>query len=77
MMHCVVYLPHLIINCFITFLYGHPQHHKQKEIWETLLNIKNFVTGLWAIVGDFNEMLHPSEKTGETVGNSSRMQNFA
>ena len=32
MMHCVVYLAHLNINCSISFLYRYPQHHKQKEI---------------------------------------------
>ena len=31
MIHCMVYFL-LNINCFITFLYGYPQHHKQKEI---------------------------------------------
>ena len=27
-------------------------------------------------MGDFNEILHPHEKVGETTGNSSIMQNF-
>ena len=77
MIHCVVYLHHLNINCFITFLFGYPQHHIQKEIWETLLNIKNSVIGPWTVVDDFNEILNPHENIGGTITNSSRMQNFA
>ena len=71
MMHCVVYLAHLNINCSISFLYGYPQHHKQKEIWKTLLNIKNYVIWSSAVVGDFNEYYTPHEKIGGTTNKSS------
>ena len=56
MIYCMVNFPHRNTNCFITFLHGYPQHHKQKEIWETLLNIKNVICGPWASIGDFNEI---------------------
>ena len=63
MFHCMVYFSNLNINCFFfTFLYGYPQHFKQKEIWDMLLNIKNSIIGPSAIVGDFNEILHAHEK---------------
>ena len=77
MFHCMAYFSHLNINCFITFLYGYLRHHKQKELWETLLDIKNYFIGPWAIMGDFNEILYPREKIDGTTVNSSRMQNFA
>lgn len=41
----------------------------------SVLNI--LLLGPWAISGDFSEILHPHEKIGATIGNSSRMQNFA
>ena len=69
MIHCMVYFPHLNTNCFITFLYGYPQHHKQKEIGKTLLNIKNSISGPCVVIGDFNEILHPHEKIGGIIYN--------
>ena len=42
-----------------------------------LPNIKNSIIRPWAIIRDFNEILHAHEKIGETNANSSRMQIFA
>ena len=77
MFHCMAHFPLLDISCSITFLYDCPQLHKQKDIWETLLTTKIFIISLWAIIGDFNEIIHPREKIGGTTSNSTRMQNFA
>ena len=77
MFHCMAHFSLVDISCSITFLCDCPQLHKQNEIWETLLTTTNFIIGLWVIIGDFNEILHPHEKMGGTTGNTSRMQNFA
>ena len=45
-------------------------------ICDALLNIKAFTNGPWALIGDFNEILHPYEKVGGNHGNSSRMHDF-
>ena len=39
MFHYVVQVPKQNINSFITFLYGYPQHFKQKKIWDILYSI--------------------------------------
>ena len=33
MIHCMGYVSDYNIICFFTFLYGYPQHHKQKNIY--------------------------------------------
>ena len=76
MIHCMGYVPDHNIRCFFTFLYGYPQHYKQKKIWDTLLHIKYSINGPWAIIGDFNEILYPHEKIGGNQGNTSRIQDF-
>ena len=72
MIHCMSYVPDHNTRCFFTFLYGYPQHHKQKKIWDTLLHIKESISGPWAIIGDFNDILYPHENIGENQGNTSR-----
>lgn len=64
MFHCMAYFSNLNINYFFTFLQGYPQHFKQKEIQDILLNIKNYIIP-WVIVGDFNEILCPYKKNQE------------
>ena len=54
----------ITLIAFFTFLYDYPQHHKQKNVWDILLHIKDSISGPWAIVGDLNEILHPHEKIG-------------
>ena len=73
MINCITYFSNLNINYYITFLYSYPRHHKQNEIWKTLLNFKISTTRSWGIIGDFNEILHPRKKIGGTTSNSSRM----
>ena len=64
MIHCMGYVLDYNIRYCFTFLYGYPQHHKQKKIWDISLHIKDS-SGPWAIIGDFNEILHAQEKIGE------------
>ena len=42
MIHCMGYVLDHNIKCFFTFLYSYPQHHKQKNIWDTLFLIKDY-----------------------------------
>ena len=58
-------------------MYGCPQHFKQKRIWDILHNVKDSISRPWAILGDFNEILHPHEKLRGPHGNASRMHDFA
>ena len=48
-----------------------------KKKWNFLLDIKDSISGPQAIIGDFNEILHPQEKLGGTHGNTSRMHLFS
>lgn len=44
--HCMVYIPNQNINCSITFVYGFPQHFKEKKVWDSLINIKYSKSGI-------------------------------
>ena len=70
------YVPDHNTRCFFTFMYGYPQHHKQKKIWDILLHIEDSICGPWAIIRNFNELLYPHEKMGGNGGNKYRMQDF-
>lgn len=48
---------HWNLTCF----YGHPISAKRFESWELLHHLKNFSTGAWMCMGDFNEILEQSE----------------
>ena len=41
-----------------------------------MLHIKESISGPWAIIGDFNEILYPHKIIGGNKRNTSRMQDF-
>ena len=47
MFHCMAYFSHLNINCFITFLYGYLQHHKQKRVMGNFIRYQKLFC--WAL----------------------------
>jgi hypothetical protein len=47
-----------------TGFYGHPDVGKRQETWSLLRCLKNLDPEPWLCVGDFNEILHLSEKYG-------------
>ena len=50
-----------------------------KIIWQHLKQLNEFITLIWCIICDFNEMIHPSEKVRGTplnVHKTHRFNNF-
>ena len=54
----------IILIVFLLFCTGILNIANKKKVLDILLNFKDSISGLWAIVGDFNEILHPHEKIG-------------
>ncbi|XP_057745165.1 uncharacterized protein LOC130963033 [Arachis stenosperma] len=48
----------------LTAVYASPQESRRKELWVELKRISVTLTGGWLVVGDFNDIAHPTEKQG-------------
>lgn len=46
----------------LTGFYGWPEASEKKKSWALLSHISSFVEGSWCCIGDFNAILHQSEK---------------
>ncbi|KAL9436888.1 hypothetical protein AB3S75_022853 [Citrus x aurantiifolia] len=51
-----------LIRC--TGVYGHPDMRQRKHTWTLLRRLSGFSSTSWSCFGDFNEILHPFEKSG-------------
>lgn len=56
--------------------YGHPMPDKRHTTWSLLKILATFEPLLWACIGDFNEILIPSEKWGGKARNRNPMKEF-
>ncbi|XP_061351884.1 uncharacterized protein LOC133296846 [Gastrolobium bilobum] len=48
----------------VTFVYGSPRRLERKLLWAELEVINNSILEPWLLLGDFNSILHASEKVG-------------
>ena len=53
-------------NCILTAIYAPAQINEKDDFWNHLNHLINVIHLPWCILGDFNEMLLPSEKNGGT-----------
>jgi exonuclease III len=60
----------------LTCFYGDPDSAKRKESWALLKHLKTFSPEAWLCVGDFNEITHQDEKTGEARRREGLMTDF-
>jgi hypothetical protein len=60
----------------LTCFYGDPDSAKRKEAWALLKHLKTFSPDAWLCVGDFNEITHQGEKTGEARRREGLMTDF-
>lgn len=49
---------------FLTGIYASPIYSQRQEQWHYLRTLQPDLNGLWFLVGDFNEIIHPSEQRG-------------
>ena len=47
---------------YLTCFYGWPEHSEKVKSWALLPHLATFVDGLWLFIGDFNAILHSTEK---------------
>lgn len=61
----------------LSVVYGNPQERHREDLWNELRAIHDNFRLPWCVVGDFNSVLHPHEKTGGGEFNSRAGQRFA
>lgn len=64
------------VKWLVTFIYGYPQHHLQKDLWKQISNIKDTGKNPMIIIGDFNEISNTHERLSLSKSNSTRSTNF-
>lgn len=60
----------------VSGVYNYPRPSQQDQVWNNLLRFSSCVTSPWLVTGDFNAILHPSEKLGGRSANWSRINKF-
>ena len=61
---------------FISFVYGDPVRHKRQIVWDNLKTIGLNRNAGWCLVGDFNELMNSSEKSGGPAREESSFYPF-
>ena len=60
----------------ITGFYGHPDTSKRQNSWQLLDALNAQCVMSWVVCGDFNEILHPDEKTGWKERDANQIKEF-
>lgn len=55
----------------LTGFYGNPESSKQEESWSLLWHLQTHAPSPWLYIGNFNEIVDPSEKEGAIVRRKS------
>ncbi|XP_026384062.1 uncharacterized protein LOC113279597 [Papaver somniferum] len=70
MIHLVCDITPRIKNCLISFVYGSLNNLGLRTQWNLLSSINNEINRTWLLLGDFNFIMHDSEKLGGNIENS-------
>ncbi|XP_024004020.1 uncharacterized protein LOC112081493 [Eutrema salsugineum] len=76
---CVIQLPHTTSEVCISYVYGVNSKSGRQQMWDDLhsLSVNPAISFLpWAVMGDFNQILNPSEKSNGGTRISRGMQDF-
>ncbi|KAH7857525.1 hypothetical protein Vadar_013640 [Vaccinium darrowii] len=60
----------------VTFVYGAPVVRAKEAVWENLRFLGAGIHGAWLVLGDFNDIVAESEKSGGSPPNVRRMTAF-
>lgn len=61
---------------YLTGFYGWPESNQNSKSWALLTHLLSFVDGLWLCIGDFNAILHSSEKLSRRPPPCNQMNEF-
>ena len=61
------------LSFLLTVVYAPPNFNKRKLFWDYLKNLASSFSLLWALLGDFNDMLSDDEKLGGLPVNRTRI----
>ncbi|XP_074358334.1 uncharacterized protein LOC141697724 [Apium graveolens] len=64
------------VSWHLSCYYGHPERTKRRESWHLIRNLANISPLPWCIWGDFNDMMHASEKKGKHSHPQSLLDGF-
>ena len=59
-----------------TRFYGFPETSKRRDSWELLRSLSSISSLPWVCIGDFNDLLHNSEKRGRCQHPNWKLQGF-
>jgi len=57
---------------YLTVVYGSPKFQYLKVLWEALINIAGSIRGGWSVIGGFNTIHQPHDRSGGTAKPSWR-----
>jgi hypothetical protein len=49
---------------YLTGVYASPVYTKRLDLWNHIIDLRRDVDGPWLLMGDFNDIIHPSEQRG-------------
>lgn len=64
------------VPVLVSGVYNYPRPTLQDHVWNDLLHVSPCTNCPWLVVGDFNSILHPSERVGGRIANWSRIDKF-
>ncbi|KAH9769036.1 hypothetical protein KPL71_011840 [Citrus sinensis] len=59
-----------------TGIYGHPEAQQKRHTWTLMRRLAGLSPLPWLCIGDFNEIMHPNEKSGGNDRNVSMISEF-
>lgn len=60
----------------VTRVYGHPETIHRPKFWNLLCSLGGRIDKPWLVFGDFNEILHVSEKWGGRARSKKQINDF-
>lgn len=57
----------------MTGVYGHPELVHRSEVWILIFSLGRKIDKSWIFFGEFNEVLHVSEKWGDRAQSKKEM----
>lgn len=72
----VLFLESNVASWRLSCFYGFPERARRKNSWDFIRHLSSLSQLLWWIFGDFNDLLHNSDKFGSVPHPPSLMEGF-